>query len=152
MESKVNPEDGTESHLNSSFCSAAAISRLASSGSVFLRFFKQYLNYSKRPTDFLPAPSPLPLPFRANAADRRFKSALSQAGATLREVWRDERMIYSAGIPRSANEPAVGVSLDAAKKLVKLHYHSLTTSDSVFDSLSYIIVYHGLQEVDCGLT
>eukprot|EP00965_Chrysotila_dentata_P164699 5437753-Pleurochrysis_carterae.AAC.1 len=82
MESKMNPENGsrTESHLNSSFLSAAAISRPADSGSV-LRFFKQYLNHLKRPTDFLPAPSPFPLPFRANAADGRL-SVFSQAGAT----------------------------------------------------------------------
>eukprot|EP00965_Chrysotila_dentata_P171775 5668577-Pleurochrysis_carterae.AAC.1 len=80
MESKMNPENGTESYLNSSFFSAAAISRPANFGSV-LRFFKQYLNHSKRPTDFLPAPPPFPLPFRANAANRHL-SVLSQAGAT----------------------------------------------------------------------
>eukprot|EP00965_Chrysotila_dentata_P121359 4012338-Pleurochrysis_carterae.AAC.1 len=62
------------------FSSAAAISRPANSGSV-LRLFKQYLNHSKRPTDFLPAPSPFHLPSRANAADRRL-SVMSKAGAT----------------------------------------------------------------------
>eukprot|EP00965_Chrysotila_dentata_P027286 906388-Pleurochrysis_carterae.AAC.1 len=53
----MHPENGTESHLNSSFSSAAASSRPASTAS-YLRFFSRCL--TSRPTDFLLAPSTLP--------------------------------------------------------------------------------------------
>eukprot|EP00965_Chrysotila_dentata_P169846 5606673-Pleurochrysis_carterae.AAC.1 len=80
MGSKMHPENGAESHLNSSFSSAAASYRPASSAP-FLRFFSRYLNHFSKPTDFLLAPCTFPLPFLVNAADRRF-SVLSQACGT----------------------------------------------------------------------
>eukprot|EP00965_Chrysotila_dentata_P089090 2941675-Pleurochrysis_carterae.AAC.2 len=49
--SNMHPENGTESHLNSNFSSAAASSMPPSSAS-FLRLFSRYLNHSSRPTDF----------------------------------------------------------------------------------------------------
>eukprot|EP00965_Chrysotila_dentata_P133335 4408448-Pleurochrysis_carterae.AAC.2 len=61
MGSEMNPENGTESHLNSGLLSAAAISRPADSPSV-LRFFKQYLNHSNSRQASCLHPFPFPFP------------------------------------------------------------------------------------------
>eukprot|EP00965_Chrysotila_dentata_P235875 6201002-Pleurochrysis_carterae.AAC.2 len=81
MGSKMHPDNETESHLNSSFSSAAVSSRLASYSASFLRFFIRYLNHSNKSTDILLAPFTFPLPFRVKAACKRF-SVLSQACGT----------------------------------------------------------------------